>query len=228
MVKTDIHFDPENELLCIRSVDETGAVIADLPQVRIALADLQYADQVGGAPVQMVCRRVHYVDGVSGAKKRIYLLATIAADDATDDGHSVSAADSGDAVQDLYLGGGVVMMAMVSYHQSAANGDYLVCRPPGGDSGGADDVKVAVEPHLQSGIATQTMPNGDAWGFTSYTEATQQRTSTKGTTVLTEYISPPFLTTDMIPVEPCANTGVTVSGTVLTLVARTGRQWASV
>ena len=139
-----------------------------------------------------------------------------------------TAVDVDDALQDLHLGGGPIMMKMISYHQSAANGDSLVCRPPGGDSGGADDVKVAVEPHLQSGITTQTMPNGDVWGFTAYTAATQQRTSTKGTTVLTEYISPPFLTTDMIPVEPCANTGVTVSGTAVTLVARTGRQWASV
>lgn len=119
-----------------------------------------------------------------------------------------------------------IMMLVVSYHQSAY-GDYLVCTPPGGSG----NVNVAVEPHLQSGIVTQTMPNGDEWFFTEYTDDIdtdpQQRTSTKDMTVLTEYISPPFLDTDIVPVWPCSNTGVKVDGASITLVALTGRQWAS-
>jgi len=128
-------------------------------------------------------------------------------------------------------GGGVRFMLVVSYNQDAANGDYLVCRPAGAAEDGSGDVNVAVEPHLQSGIVSQIMPNGDEWFFTDYTDDIdtdpQQRTSTKGTTVLTEYISPPFLDTDIVPVWPCSNTGVKVDDVSLTLIALTGRQWAS-
>ena len=125
-------------------------------------------------------------------------------------------------------GGGVMMMALLSYHMDATHGDYLNCRPPGGASDGSDDVYVAVEPQLQSGITTKTTPDAKVWAYTAYTEAIQQRTSTSGSTVLTEYISPPFLAGDVIPVQPCSNAGVTVSGVAVSQVALTGRQWASV
>jgi len=113
------------------------------------------------------------------------------------------------------------MMAVVSYHMDATNGDYLVC------AGTDGSVNVAVEPQLQSGITSQTMSDASVWAYTVYTEATQKRTSTSGSTVLTEYISPPFLADDVVLVLSCQNTGVTVGGVPVTLIAITGRQWAS-
>ena len=47
-------------------------------------------------------------------------------------------------------------MKLVSYHQDATKGDYLVCQPPGTDA----TVKVAVGPELQSGLQSQRMPDG--------------------------------------------------------------------
>jgi hypothetical protein len=194
-------------------------VIDTEPQIHLELNDLLDA----GVP-DAYLRRVHFTD-TDGNKMRCYGLFTVPEDDSTDDGHSSD-------TEDLYIGGGggCTMMQVMSYHQSAANGDYLVCRPPGGASDGSGDVKVAVEPHLQSGITTQTMPDGTSWAYTAYTEATQQRTATQtagGSAVLTEYISPPFLTTDVVPVFSCGNSGVTVSSVEVKKVAITGRQWAS-
>ena len=117
-------------------------------------------------------------------------------------------------------GGGGVIMQVVSYHQDATNGDYLVCQP---DGGGAT-VNVAVDMHLQSSIVTQTNPDGTTWTYSTYVAATQTRLRNDG---VTEYISPPFITSDRIGVQPCSNTGVTVSGKKLTQIAPTGRQWAS-
>ena len=111
-------------------------------------------------------------------------------------------------------------MQVVSYHQDATNGDYLICQPPGGGA----TVNVAVEPQLQSGIVTQTNPDGTTWTYSTYVAATQTRLRNDG---VTEYLSPAFISTDIIPVQPCSNSGVTVSGKKLTQVALTGRQWAS-
>src|ERR1039458_3783422 len=68
-------------------------------------------------------------------------------------------------------GGGGVIMQVVSYHQDATNGDYLVCQP---DGGGAT-VNVAVDMHLQSSIVTQTNPDGTTWTYSTYVAATQTR-----------------------------------------------------
>src|ERR1017187_3175256 len=58
-------------------------------------------------------------------------------------------------------GVGPTMMQVVSYHQDAVNGDYLVCQPPGGGA----TVNVAVEPQLQSAIVTETLPDGTVWTY---------------------------------------------------------------
>ena len=213
-----IYRDAENGSFVLRHVDAAGAVITTQPQIRLTLSDLVNATVANAV---MIGRRAHF----SG--KRAYVLSTKPESD-SEDGHN-------NADEDLYLGG-VTMMKLLSYHQSAANGDYLVCRPPGGNSDGSDDVKVAVEPQLQSAITAQTMPDGTAWsylttgGASTYIEATQQRTARQtagGTATLTEYITPPFLTTDYVPVFSCSNAGATVGGVAATLVAITGRQWAS-
>ena len=90
---------------------------------------------------------------------------------------------------------------------------------------------------IGSWITTQTMPAPDSgvWAYTGYSASEQKRTSTRAadSKVKTEYLSPPFLGSDIggadvIPVERCLNTGVTVSGVELVLIARTGRQWAAI
>ena len=223
-VKTDIYFDAQGECIVIRRVDGAGEVIEDVPQVRLSLGDLQNAGQPDEMPIQAVFRRVHYT-AEDGSKKRCYGLLTIPEDDSEDDGHSSDA-------DDLRIGGGggCTLMRVMSYHQDAADGDYLVCRPPDGDEGGEDDVFVAVEPQLQSAIVDQTMPDGSVWGYSAYVAATQQRTATQSggaAAVLSEYISPPFLAGDYVPVFACGNAGVTVDEESVSLVALTGRQWAS-
>jgi hypothetical protein len=134
--------------------------------------------------------------------------------------------------------GGVTMMSVVSYNQSAANGDYLVCTPPTGPN-----VNVAVEPQLQSGLGyqtsgayaglyVQTMPDTNVWSYTAYSAALLSRTSSciagpRLGTVLTEFIAPPFIPGDVVPVWGCANTGVKVAGVAAAYIALTGRQWAA-
>ena len=133
---------------------------------------------------------------------------------------------------DLLALDGIINAALISFNNDAVHGDYLVCRLPGGNSDGSNDIKVAIEPQLQTGITTQTTPDTSVWTYTYTTP--QQRTSacTSGPqsgTSLSEYITPAFITTppDIIPVQYCANTGVTVSSIPLHWIALTGRQWAA-
>lgn len=138
---------------------------------------------------------------------------------------------------------GLVMMQVVSYHQDADHGDYLMCQPPNTTAPG-DRVEVAIEPQLQSSITTQTTPDSSVWDLTLYggmpedapLDQTRKSTCSSGPqngTVLTEYISPAFLDTDFVPVWPCSNTGVEVQDpdtevwSPVNLIALTGRQWAS-
>ena|ERR1035441_1665222 len=154
-------------------------------------------------------RRVHLGNG-----QRCYIPATIAVADA-DDSHN-------NAVEDLYVGG-VTMMQVVSYHQDATHGDYLVCQPPG-DPEVVPTVKVAVEPQLQSAITAETNPDSTTWHYSTYSASGQSRLRTDDS--VTEYIDPPFISTNIVPVWTCGNTGVTVSSVAVTLIAITGRQWA--
>ena len=128
----------------------------------------------------------------------------------------------------VFTGGGDTLMTLVSYHQSAMNGDYLICRPDGGATDGSADVNVEVEPQLQSSIATQTMPDGVNWtyAYTLYDPSLQKRQATGGSVILTENISPPFIAGNIIPVRACSNSKATVGGVKLSLIAITGRQWA--
>ena len=237
MVKTDIHFDTENELICIRNVDETGAVIATLPQIRLKLVDLQSADTVsGGVPIQMVCRRAHYTDP-SGAKKRIYVLATIAEDDSTDDGHSITAVDAGDAVQDLTIGGG----GGGKQRMRVKNGysDYLECRTWDGTTEGTTPIYVALQPHLRSSLSGETI-NGNPITFTY--PVMHRRIAHDGLGVAPdqeEWIIPVFHYGDVgagvtggldeIWAEQCSGgTGVIVSGSELTWILNDGRDWVQI
>jgi len=203
-----IYRDAENGEMGIRILDENGDVVETSPQVRLSLVELQHATQVDEFPIEAILRRVHFTDASDGSKKRCYGLFTIPEDGAEDDGHNSDE-------EDLRIGGGggCTLMRVMSYHQDAADGDYLVCRPPDGDEGGEDDVFVAVEPQLQSAIVNQTMPDGSMWGYSAYTQFSQGRIATQSggaAAVLTEYISPPFLAGDYVPVFACGNTGVTV------------------
>lgn len=143
------------------------------------------------------------------------------------DGGTIYEVPMGGTPTTTTVSGGVTMMGLISYNQDATDGDYLVCRPIGGDSGGSEDVRVAVEPQLQSWITSQTLPDSSSWAYTAYDEAAQQRTATSGGTELTEYISPPFIVGDFIPVQSCEDSGVFDGATELTRIAITGRQWAS-
>jgi hypothetical protein len=96
-VKTDLYLDPQNECLVLRCVDETGAPIPTLPQIRLKLSDLQFATQIDGShAIEAIFRRVHYTDSRYATKKRCYGLFTIPEADDTPDGHS-------DAVENLYM-----------------------------------------------------------------------------------------------------------------------------
>ena len=219
-----IYRDAENGEMGIRILDENGVVVETSPQVRLSLVELQHATQVDAFPIEAIFRWVHFTDADDGLKKRCYGLFTIPESDDT------PPADSSPPDELRIGGGGCTLMRVVSYHQDAADGDYLVCRPPDGDEGGEDDVFVAVEPQLQSAIVNQTMPDGSMWGYSAYVAATQQRTATQSggaAAVLSEYISPPFLAGDYVPVFACGNAGVTVGEEIVSLVALTGRQWAS-
>jgi hypothetical protein len=132
-----------------------------------------------------------------------------------------------DAASSGGVGPGVTLMTLVSYHQDATNGDYLVCRPDGGKSDGSNDVFVAVEPQLQSDLTGRTNPDGNHWSFGSYNQAGQSRVAT-GSTTLNEYITPPFEVGDTIPVCQCNNAYVMVGTVLVVLIAITGRQWAAV
>lgn len=229
---TDIHWDAENEVLVLRRLDEHGEVITDLPQIWLSLYDLQYAGQVGGAPIQMVCRRAHYVDGLTGAKKRIYLLATIGEDDATDDGHSVSAVDAGVAVQDLHLGGGGGGAQRMRV--KSVDGDYLTCRTWDGTTEGSYDIAVAKPPHLRHSLTSQNV-NGVTVSYGSFgiTGGMCQRTASAGGYVTqTEWVLPVWqiagtgtdaeIWADM----PAGGTGV--EGTTLMDTNRDARAWCQV
>ncbi len=115
-------------------------------------------------------------------------------------------------------------MKLVSYHQDATKGDYLVCQPPGTDA----TVKVAVGPELQSGLQSQRMPDGAEWVYSDYNAKLQTRTASCAALGVsrTEYITPPLLQGESVPVGTCSNTGVSVGGVAVTLIALTaGRRW---
>lgn len=117
-VWTRIYWNQQEQTLYLKSVDENGDDILELPQIRLDLTDLEYAGQVGGAQIEMICRRVHYTDAVSGAKVRSYGLFTIPELD-DDDGHLSS-------TEDLYFGGGGGG-GFQRMRVKAVFGDYLRC-----------------------------------------------------------------------------------------------------
>ena len=160
----------------------------------------------------------------SGTSRSFYLCAGI-----NGPGSAVHAPSTGTttAYWECYANGGsggLKLMVLDSYAMDATNGDYLMCSPIGGGT----SIKVGVEPHLQSAITTQSLPDGTVWSYSSYSSSSQQRTATQttgGTAVLTEYMTPPLLAGDIIPVftmDP-----VTIGSSTFTLIAITGRQWAS-
>jgi hypothetical protein len=114
MVQTDLYFDAENQVIGIRCIDENGAVIDTLPELRLDLEDLQYATEM-----LAFMRRVHFTDANDATQKRCYGLFTKPEDDETDDGHSSDA-------EDLHLGGGGGGPRRMRV--KSVEGDYLTCR----------------------------------------------------------------------------------------------------
>lgn len=143
-------------------------------------------------------RRWHIVD-LLGAKWRLSLPCTQKVSDATDDGHS-------DPANDIYVGGGsggVALYTLVDFHFN-----YLVCAP---DDGG-DNIIVALEPQLKNTIISQSI-GGESWAYDNYDESDQSRDATSGETTEHQYITPRFIPGDRIPVQGCANTGLSADGT---------------
>lgn len=116
-------------------------------------------------------------------------------------------------------GGTVTLYTLISINMA---GNYLVCRPDGGAGDGSDDIKVALQPELRNTISSQTI-DGETWTY-SYDD--QRRTASYSDLVENQVITPRFLAGDIVPVTRCLNTGVTVSGTELTYISITGREWA--
>ena len=121
---------------------------------------------------------------------------------------------------------GIELMTLVSYHMDATNGDYIICTKQDGSA----NVAVYLDPQLQSSISSQTMPDTVHWYYNTYTEANQSRISQTPasfpTTIITEYITPPFLAGNKIVVFTLT-TPITVGSSTFNYICSTGRQWAS-
>jgi hypothetical protein len=162
-------------------------------------------------------RRVHWTDP-DGVKWRAYGLFTAKVSDETSDEHD-------DVNNDLYFGGSgggsVQLMTLVSFSFNT-----LVCRPAGGASDGSEDVDVALEPQLRSGITSQDIPTEtgtETWTYSSYNATYQSRTASGPSGTEVEHITPRFIVGDTIPVWSCSSSGITN----VTRIAVTGRQWAA-
>jgi hypothetical protein len=122
MVKTDLYIDPETEAIVIRSVDENNEVIKSLPQIRLKLSDLQYAEQIDSAhAIEAIMRCIHFKRPSDNAQRCCYGTFTISQDD--------SAANwSSPNIEDLYIGGGGGQSSQ-SFALATVYDDYLACQP---------------------------------------------------------------------------------------------------
>jgi hypothetical protein len=214
----------------IKFLDSDGNVVANSPEIYAALIDLINATPVSGAGIKCVFRRLHAVDK-GGSPIRLYVLATAAASDATDDGKSQTEADylddGGDwEYQDIFLGGGVQLLKVVSWNLANPTGlnskavisdcDYLVCVNPSGD-----DVQAVTAAVLNSGCSDSGYSANDILTVSGGTgaPATLKITSVDpgdgaitGVTVLNggSYTEPPSL-------SGCAVTGGTGTGATFDL-----------
>lgn len=216
MVRTDLYLDPENQCIVLRCIDENGAVIKTLPQVRIALADLQYADQIDSAhAIESIFRRVHYPDSRTYSKKRCYGLFTAPESDATDDGKSSS-------VEDLYLGGGAgggLQMAQIS---SLYVADYFGVKLFDGTTLSPTEFLVA------KSIPSRMSAGANDYGNFSFDQLTDDnhRRSFDGSSYENQVMLEPFNVGDTVFVAPLSHTGVSVSGSELTYIEiNTLRSW---
>ena len=220
------YLDAQNRQMRIQYLDPTtGDVLPNLPQIRLDARDLVNATQIDEEhAIEMVCRLLHFTSSIDGSLKRCWISSTIPESDATP-------LESASEVEDLYLGGGVgggptqmqiVASAGVCYVQDATHGDYIWCEP----LGGGDAVKVLVEPQLQSSITSKALPDGTTWNYGTYAAAAQSRMATRSDSAITmvQYITPPFVAGDIVPVSPQVPA---ISGANGTQVAYTGRQWAA-
>ena len=150
-------------------------------------------------------RRVH-ITAPDGTKYRFYAPATKRAADATDDGHS-------DAAEDIYIGGGGGIAAYTI--TTLFNADYFGAKPRGQETT-APEVKVA-----------KSVPSRLGFGPYSYSSAVDNgRVSNNGSDSETQVMVPPFVAGDLVFVATVDHTGVTVSGTELTLLeVNTEREW---
>jgi hypothetical protein len=219
MVRTDIYFDPETETICIRDIDETGAVITTLPQIRLTLEDLQYA---GTETIEMICRRIHYTSSKDGSKKRCYGLLTKPESDTTDDGHSSD-------TEDLWFGGGGGGSTCFKYHSQTA--EYLVCRtwdPTGSGTEGSVDINIAKPFKLRQSAPNVTIDaQAIAYSNWDWSDA-QKRTATCAGVSAKEAITPRYVAGDLIWADTPDHTGVVVSSAELKYMDtnRDGRAWS--
>jgi hypothetical protein len=123
MVKTDLYIDPETEAIVIRSVDENNEVIKSLPQIRLKLSDLQYAEQIDSAhAIEAIMRCIHFKRPSDNAQRCCYGTFTISQDD--------SAANwSSPNIEDLYIGGGAGGGVATDFYVVAVGSLCLKCTP---------------------------------------------------------------------------------------------------
>lgn len=143
-VFVQIYRDAENGELVLRNVDETGALITDLPSITLKLQDLEFAEELLAK-----LRRVHYTDANDSSKKRCYGLFTKPESDAADDGHSSSA-------EDLYLGGGggggLIQCTITTLYGASGNAEYFEATPTAGGAA----IKVAKSIPARGGATDNT------------------------------------------------------------------------
>lgn len=167
------------------------------------------ADNTGGVVTVTPYITVEEVDGTPSvsAKKIVFPNASV-----TDSG-------SGTATV-AFVSGGVSQ-----YRVKSVQGDYCTCRTWDGTTEGSTDVYVAKPYKLRNSITSATI-DGVSVSY-SYT-STVARTATISSTDEDQVIVPRYLSNDLIYAVTSNYTGVSVSGTPLTLIDinADGRAWA--
>jgi hypothetical protein len=196
MVRTDLYFDAENQVIGIRCIDENGAVIDTLPELRLDLEDLQYATEM-----LAFMRRVHFTDANDATKKRCYGLFTKSEDDETDDGHSSE-------TEDLHMGGGGAMLCKITtlYATAEFTCDYFEVQRWDGSATIGSPFKVAKS--FASRMKT-------AYGTCSYEytdDNTRVSTDSSDSSTEDQVLTPPFYVGQLLFVQAADYTMVTPSG----------------
>ena len=134
---------------------------------------------------------------------------------------NASVTDSGSGTATVsFVSGGVAQ-----YRIKSVQGDYCTCRTWDGTTEGSTDVYVAKPYKLRNSITSATI-DGVSVSY-SYT-STVARTATISSTDEDQVIVPRYLSNDLIYAVTSNYTGVSVSGTPLTLIDinADGRAWA--